>query len=165
LAYWAATQLQPRRERVAVHFLRLFGFEVYLPRVRHYQIRWHRRIEMLTPLFPAYCFTRLEMQWHGMRQCPGVVRPVRIGDDEPVHVPDEVIDALRKRERDGAIDLPTKRGPRAPKIGDRVKTVFGPFAGHSGICTKVSRQQIVVLVLMLGSQRQITLRRDMVESV
>ncbi len=52
MAYWAATQLQPRRERVAEHFLRLFGFEVYLPRVRRYQIRWHRRIEMLVPLFP-----------------------------------------------------------------------------------------------------------------
>jgi transcription antitermination factor NusG len=163
MAYWVATQLQPRRERVAEHFLRLFGFEVYLPRVRRYQIRWHRRIEMLVPLFPQYCFTRIEMQWHGMRQCPGVIRPVRIGDDEPVHVPDEVIDALRKRERDGAIDLPTRRGPRAPKIGDRVKIVFGLFAGHSGVCTKVSRQQIGVLVLMLGAQREVQLRRDAIE--
>jgi transcription antitermination factor NusG len=53
---------------------------------------------------------------------------VRIGDDEPVHVPDEVIDALRKRERDGAIDLPNaKRGRKNPRIGDRLRIVSGPF--------------------------------------
>jgi transcription antitermination factor NusG len=166
MAYWAATQLQPRRERVAEHFLRLFGFEVYLPRVRRYQIRWHRRIEMLTPLFPAYCFTRIEMQWHGMKQCPGVIHPVRIGDDEPVHVPDAVIDALRARERDGAIDLPNaRRGWKNPRIGDRVQIVSGPFVGHSGLCTQVSCQQIGVLLLMFKAQRQVRLRRDAVELV
>jgi hypothetical protein len=36
-----------------------------------------------------------------------VIRVVRIGDDEPVHVLDKVIDALRARERDGAIDKST----------------------------------------------------------
>jgi transcription antitermination factor NusG len=128
----------------------------------------HRRfhaIEMLTPLFPAYCFTRIEMQCHAIRQCPGVIRPVTIGDDEPVHVPDEVIDALRKRERNGAIDLPTRRGPQAPKIGDRVKIVFGLFAGHSGVFTKVSRQQVGVLLLMFKAQRQVRLQRGAVELV
>jgi hypothetical protein len=49
-----------------------------------------------------------------------VIRLVRIGGDEPVHVPDEVIDAPRKRERDGAIDLPTKRGRKNPRIGHPV---------------------------------------------
>ncbi len=34
MAYWAATQLQKNRERVAEYFLQQFGFEVYLPRVR-----------------------------------------------------------------------------------------------------------------------------------
>jgi hypothetical protein len=45
------------RERVVEHFLRLFGFEVYLPRIRRYQIRYHRRVEFQTPLFAGYCFT------------------------------------------------------------------------------------------------------------
>jgi transcription antitermination factor NusG len=165
MAYWVATQLQPRRERVAEHFLRLFGFEVYLRRVRRYQIRWHRRVEMLVPLFPQYCFTRIELQWHGMRQCPGVIRPVRIGDDEPVHVSDAVIDALRARERDGAIDLPTKYGRARPKVGDRVRVISGPFVGHCGLCTSATHQQFGVLLLMLGSQRQVTLRRDAVDLI
>jgi transcription antitermination factor NusG len=137
MAYWAATQLQPRRERVAEYFLEQFGFEVYLPRVHRCQIRWRRRIDFLTQYFPGHCFTRIELRWHSVRQCPGVIRLVRVGGDEPVHVSDEVIDALRKREHNGAIDLPTER---APRIGDRVQIVFGPFVGHLGLC-RVSRLQ------------------------
>jgi transcription antitermination factor NusG len=77
-----------------------------------------------------------------------VIRVVRSwGHDEPTHVPDEVIDALRARERDGAIDLPNaKRGRKNPRIGDRLRIVSGPFAGHSGLCTQVSRQQVGVLL-------------------
>jgi hypothetical protein len=50
-----------RAASVAEHFLRLFGFEVYLPRVRHYWIRYGRRVEVLRPYFAAYCFTRSEV--------------------------------------------------------------------------------------------------------
>jgi transcription antitermination factor NusG len=45
-------------------------------------------------------------------------------------VPDEVIAAIRRRERNGAIDLPKKRGL---KTGDRVRIVSGLFAGRSGL--------------------------------
>jgi transcription antitermination factor NusG len=86
------------------------------------------------------------------------------GHDEPTHVPDEVIDALRKRERDGAIDLPNaKRVRKNPRIGDRLRVISGPFVGFSGLCTQVSRQQVGVLLLMFKAQRQVRLRRDSVE--
>jgi hypothetical protein len=60
--YWATVHCQPRRERVAQHFPEQFGFEVYPPRIRRYQVRYRRRIEVLTPLFPGYCFTSIELQ-------------------------------------------------------------------------------------------------------
>jgi hypothetical protein len=60
-------------------------------------------------IVPQYCFTRIELQWHGMRQCPGVNRLVRSGGDEPAHATDQVIDTIRKRERNCAIGLPSKR--------------------------------------------------------
>jgi transcription antitermination factor NusG len=79
-------------------------------------------------------------------------------------VPDEVIDALRNRERVSAIDLPNeKRGRKNPRIGDRVQIVSCPFVGHSGLCTQLSRQQIGVLLLMFKAQRQVRLRRDAAE--
>jgi transcription antitermination factor NusG len=53
-----------------------------------------------------------------------------------------VIDALRARERDGAIDLPTKHGRARPKVGDRVRVISGPFVGHSGLCTSATHPQL-----------------------
>jgi transcription antitermination factor NusG len=93
-----------------------------------------------------------------------VIRLVKIGD-EPAHVPDEVIDAIRRRERDGAIDLPTKYGRRNPRIGDRLRIASGPFVGQSGLCTQVSRKQVGVLLLMFKAQLQVRLRRDAVELI
>jgi hypothetical protein len=55
---------------VAEYFLEQLGFEVYLPRVRHYWIRYNRRIEHLAPLFPGYCFTRIELQWIACASAP-----------------------------------------------------------------------------------------------
>jgi transcription antitermination factor NusG len=166
MAYWVATQLQPRRERVAEHFLRLFGFEVYLPRVRRYQIRWHRRIETLRPYFPGYGFTRIELQWHSIKQVPGVIRVVQIGADEPARVPDEVIDALRARERDGAIDPPEEKSSRRlPKVGDRLQVVHGPFAGHSGLCAAVSGRRVDVLLLIFKTARRVEIERSAVRIV
>lgn len=75
---------------------------------------------------PRLRFTRIELQWYELHQCPGVIRLVKSGGDEPTHVPDEVIDAIRKRERNGAIDPPKKRGL---KTGDRVQIVSGLFTG------------------------------------
>jgi transcription antitermination factor NusG len=88
-----------------------------------------------------------------------VIRLLKSGD-EPTHVPDEVIAAIRRRERNGAIDLPKKRGL---KTGDRVRVVSGLFAGRSGLCAGVSREHIAVLLYILGAQRQVRLRDDAVE--
>jgi hypothetical protein len=72
-----------------------------------------------------------------------------------------VIAAIRRRERNGAIDLPRSRGL---KTGDRVRIVSGLFApGRSGLCAGVSREHIAVLLYMLGAQRQVRLRDDAVE--
>jgi transcription antitermination factor NusG len=46
-----------------------------------------------------------------------------------------------------------------------VRIISGPFAGHSGPCTQVSRQQVGVFLLMFKAQRQVRLRRDAVELV
>jgi hypothetical protein len=66
-----------------------------------------------------------------------------------------------------AIDLPNEKcGRKNPRVGDRVQITYGPFAGHSGLCTQISRQQFGVLLLnMFKAQRQVRLRRDGVELV
>jgi transcription antitermination factor NusG len=79
---------------------------------RQYQIRFRLPVEYRFPLFPGYCFVRIELQWHQIKGCPGVSKLVKnTGSEEPAHIADVVIDAMKARERDGAIDLPNeKRG-------------------------------------------------------
>jgi hypothetical protein len=54
MAFWAAAQLEPRRERLAEHFLRQIGYEVYLPRLRQSRILHGRKVVTTPPLFPGY---------------------------------------------------------------------------------------------------------------
>jgi len=160
MAYWAATRLEANREKVAQFFLEQAGFEVYLPLVRW---RTRRRRTRVTPLFPGYCFTRIELQWHAIRQCPGVIRVVRCGGDEPSHVPDEIIDEIRSREHHGAIDLRKER--KRLKAGDRVQIIDGILAGRRGYYAGETPKHVKVLLQMLGSERQVRLSPDAVEQV
>ena len=116
MAYWTAARYMLAQERLALHFLRLAGFEVYLPRLREQRILRGRRVEVTPPLFPGYCFVAIELQWHAAHRAPGTNGLVMNGGG-PAHVPDNVIAELKSRERNGFIELqqaarPTYRLPR-----------------------------------------------------
>ena len=130
MAYWTAARYVLAQERLALHFLRLAGFEVYLPRLREQRIVRGRRVEVTPPLFPGYCFVVIELQWHAAHRAPGTLGLVMNGGG-PAHVPDSVIAELRSRERNGLIEL-TK--PRGPRVGARVKVTSGRSLDSLG-CT------------------------------
>ena len=51
--YWAAAQLQPQRDTLALHFLQQNGFETYAPRLREPRtagMKPRQRIEVLLSL-------------------------------------------------------------------------------------------------------------------
>ena len=103
--YWAAAQLQPRREALAAHCLALAGFTVYTPRLREQRVLRGRRVEVSPPLFPGYAFVLIELQSHAARWTAGVIRLVMDGM-APARVPDAVIAEIRSREVAGLIELP-----------------------------------------------------------
>ena len=110
MAYWAAVRFQLKYERLALHFLRLSGFEVYVPRLREQRTRHSCRVEVTPPLFPGYAFVVIELQWHAAHRAPGTLGLVMNGGG-PAHAPDGVIDELRSRERNGLIELTQPRTP------------------------------------------------------
>jgi hypothetical protein len=55
MSYWAATRLEPHREKVSQYFLEQAGYEVYLPKIRQRRYRKGRRIEVLRRCFRAIC--------------------------------------------------------------------------------------------------------------
>jgi transcriptional antiterminator RfaH len=160
MSYWAAAQLQPQREQLALYFLEHAGFEVYSPRVREHRWRYKRRVEVVGPLFPGYCFVSVELQWRAAHWCPGVIRLVMDGL-QPAHVSDGVIAAIRQREHDGVVDL------RKPlKIGDEVRIVSGALIGRLGIFAGMApHERVMVLLELLGAHRRVKLRRDAIEPI
>ena len=133
---------------------------VYLPKIRYRRRRKGRRVEVLSPLFPGYLFTRIELPWRDIRTLPGVIKLVMTGD-EPAHVPDEIIAAIGSRERGGFVELPRKR----LQPGNRVQIVSGLLAGRRGRYAGGSHRHVKVLLQMLGIERQVQVSPDAVEQV
>ena len=160
MSYWACARLESRREAVAQHFLRLNGYEVYIPRVREQRLRRHRRVDVIAPLFPAYGFIVITGQWHSARWSIGVTAIIMDGL-APAKVPDQVIDEIRRREVRGAVELPKLPGM---KIGERVRVTHGPFQGHFGLYAGMKpHERVEVLLALLGSQQRVTFPRGSVE--
>src|SRR5262245_25569648 len=160
--YWAAAQLQPQRDTLALHFLRQAGFQTYAPRLRERRTVQGRKVVVRTPLlFPAYVFVFIQMQWHAARWAPGVVRLVMDGT-APARVPDAVIDEIRAREVRGLVELPK---PPLAQFGDAV-ILHGPFAGKLALFAGMKpRARVEVLLSLLGDSRRVTLPADGVEAV
>ena len=160
--YWAAAQLQPQRDTLALHFLRQAGFETYAPRLRERRTVQGRKVVRTPLLFPAYAFVFIRLQWHAARWAPGVIRLVMDGA-QPARVPAAVIDEIRSRERGGLIELPE---PPTVRLGDAVRILRGPFEGHLAIYHGMKpRQRVEVLLSLLGSRQRMTLAADAVEAV
>jgi transcription antitermination factor NusG len=149
MSYWTVARLEPRREQLALRCLGLAGYATYFPRLREHRISHGRRIEIRPPLFPGYCFLTVEARWYAARWSIGVIGLIMDGV-RPARVADQIIDDLRKRERNGLIELPSvtslNRGASSTRCCppsnasktstrscDQVRILQGPFAGHPGL--------------------------------
>jgi transcriptional antiterminator RfaH len=159
--YWAAAQLQPSRERLALHCLALAGFETYFPRLRHVRRHHGHRVETRPPLFPGYCFIAIELQWRAAHWGPGIGGLIMNGG-RPARVPDGVIAEIRGREVRGLVEL--LRRPLEP--GDRVRIMQGPLARQIGLFAGMrAHERVAVLLEILGSRQRVTLAREDVEAL
>jgi transcriptional antiterminator RfaH len=160
--FWCCAQIEPFRERLAMHCLGLSGFEVYCPRLRE-QVRIRgRKIERTPPLFRGYAFVLIVSAWYSARWSPGVVRLVMDGE-APAHVPDAVIAEIRSRERNGLVELPKPRG-LAP--GTRVRVVSGPLSAQIGMLAALRpHERVLVLLRLLGGEQRVELARNVIEPI
>jgi transcription antitermination factor NusG len=128
------------RERVAERFLAMAGYQTYCPRIKE---RGAVRV-----LFPGYLFVTAAAGWYTARWTVGVVGLIGLEGCEPSRVGDVVIDAIRKRERNGLVVLPPPPGLRH---GDRVRITRGVFAGHLAVFDGMRpHERVAVLLQLLG---------------
>jgi transcriptional antiterminator RfaH len=161
MAYWCCARTELRGGDKARHFLRLNGYGSYVPLVRSPRIRRGRRIEKIEPLFPSYIFVAIQDgRWWNARWCVGVLAMIMSGD-QPAHVPDRVLDEIRRREVRGAVELPKAPGM---KVGARVRVSGGPFQGQLGLYAGMKpHERVEVLLALLGGQQRVTLPRSSIE--
>jgi transcriptional antiterminator RfaH len=157
MSYWAVAQLQTNRERLALHCLGLAGYTTYAPR-----IATGCRSMPLAPLFPGYLFVEIVSGWWQARWSAGVIRLVTSGGTEPAHVPDRVIDDLRRRERNGLVVLPSARRLQR---GDQVRMTRGPMFGHLGLYEgQKGPERVMVLLALLGSAVRVEMPKSAIEA-
>ena len=77
--HWAAAQVYPQRERIALYALDLVGYQTYSPRIAERRIIRGRKTDVLLPLFPGYCFVRIVDHFWTASHAPGIVRLVMDG--------------------------------------------------------------------------------------
>ena len=149
---WYAVHTQPRAEGKAEFNLRRQGFEVYCPRLCK-QRRHARRVDtVLTPLFPRYLFTALDVDaqpWRAVNGTFGVMYLVGRGD-RPAPVPEGLVEAVAARETEaGGIALP----PPSFRPGELVMLEDGPFKEMVGRFERMSDAgRVTVLLELMGRE-------------
>jgi transcriptional antiterminator RfaH len=151
--HWYVVHTQPNGETRADVNLRRQGFSTYLPRYMRRR-RHARRHEMVArPLFPRYLFVALDTardRWRAIHSTFGVNHLVLAGE-EPLPVPDGVVDEIRARENgDGFVKLglPAGVGP-----GSQVRLIDGVFADATGMLERIADdRRVAILLELLGRE-------------
>jgi transcription antitermination factor NusG len=139
MSYWAVVQTAPQHEHTVRLLLMRGQYETYLPRILVRQ--------RITPLFPTYLFVSLaEKRWYPILWTPHVTRLLMSGD-QPTKLPENVVNQIRKRERNGLVKLPLHQ----LRKGQQVRIIRGSFEGQIGLYDGMSgKDRERVLLELLG---------------
>jgi transcriptional antiterminator RfaH len=153
---WFALYTKPHKEYLVRELLSAQEVEVYLPEIAVRTKRRDRRDKR--PFFPHYMFARLDLQdgmIAKMRWTPGLRCIVSVGG-QPVPVPDEVVQEVRRRLAAMAQIEPEELF----REGDVVHVTRGPFEGLDAVFDRRLSAQGRVRVFLQWMSRQVTAELD-----
>jgi transcriptional antiterminator RfaH len=151
---WLALYTKPFKEYQVRDLLSERGIEVYLPEITVQQRSGRKK----KPFFPHYLFARLnpssglitDVRWtRGMRYI------VRAGN-QPVRVPDTVVEHIRRRLRTMGVVKPAE----CFKEGDVVRIARGPLEGLEAVFDRRLSAEGRVRVLLQLVNRLVTTELD-----
>jgi transcriptional antiterminator RfaH len=160
---WFVAHTQPHAEAKATSHLNRQGFKSYFP--RYLKRRRHaRKIETVAaPLFPRYLFVAVDLtaqRWRSIYSTIGVARLVCNGN-EPIAVPDGIVEALKCREDAGGFVKLDYRPQFRP--GEKVRVLDGAFSSCLGLFEGMAeRERIAILLDLLGRKVRVVLDADLV---
>jgi transcription antitermination factor NusG len=144
---WYAVWTRSRHEAAVFLQLQEKGIEAFLPTVTRWS-RWKdRRKRIDWPLFPGYCFTRIDPEDSlAVLKCSGVVTLVSC-EGRPAAIPDREINSIRT-----LVESQLRFDP-CPLIreGDLVEVAWGPLKGVVGrLVRKGANARLVLSVDLIG---------------
>jgi transcriptional antiterminator RfaH len=136
---WYVINTRPKKEGQVERLFGEAGFTIYCPK--------YAREKRVVPFFPGYAFLRFEFpgQFRTVKYTRGVKRVVG-NDDGPVPIPEEIVDGLKAREREGLVVF--ERYGEEPAVGDEIEVVEGPLKGLKGIFRKEIGDSDRVMILL-----------------
>jgi transcription antitermination factor NusG len=159
---WYAVYTQPRHEQAVNRHLAAREVETYLPTILSVN-RWKdRRVQIETPVFPGYIFTRISAaERRQVVAAPGVVRVLSF-NGAPAAIADTEIEAVK---------LCLARGV-APQthpylaVGERVRVRSGALEGLQGLVTRRKNEcRLIVSVTLIHRSVAIEIDEDALESL
>lgn len=166
---WYIACTKPNAERYAAQVLsaKERGFTVYAPKVLTRISHAGRVSEVERPFLPRYIFVLNDgKSVRGIRAAPGV-SSLMPGCDGPALASQIVIDAIKKRETKGYVDLDvylTKVDPRGFKKGQVLRVVEGPFSGFNAIFQERDpHNRVIAFIHIFGQSSKMTLEANQVE--
>lgn len=149
MAQWYLIQCKPRQEVRAEENLRNQHFPCYCPLHSVEKVHKGKRTVTQQPLFPGYLFInlcKLTDSWHSIRSTRGVRRLVTFAD-QPLAVPDEIIDDLQAR-------LASIGDKPLFEEGTQVTITEGPFKDLDAIFCKADGEERAIILLNLLHRQQ-----------
>jgi len=149
---WYAVHTKSRHEYKVNAGLVQKKIATFLPEVRMWSKRKDRKKKISIPLFPGYLFVEIQCLNSENRLAVlrtfGVVRILGKKDNsEPIPVPDDKIDAIRRFvQTDVQI-----YNIQLPQVGDAARIIDGPFAGIEGVivCADAEKDLFVINIEIL----------------
>jgi len=158
---WYAIHTRSRHEDKVHLGLTQKEVHVFLPKMEVWSKRKDRRKKIHVPMFPGYLFAETARMDNQSRldilKTSGVVRILgRPHSQEPIPVPDEKIDAIR-RLVSSRVEI---QQIQYPKVGERACILNGPFQGIEGVVLKADYEQEWFVISIELLQRSVAIRLE-----
>lgn len=149
---WYAIQSKPNKEQALCEQFQSRGIEVFYPQIRVNPV--NPRARKTRPYFPGYLFVHVDLDEVGLSVIRWIpfARGVVSFSNEPASVPDNLIEAIRRR-----VDEVNRAGGElleTLKPGEPVLIQEGPFAGYEAIfdVRLPGKERVRVLIQLLSQQ-------------
>ena len=161
---WYVIQTKPKKEQVAVSYLKHESIEVFFPKMEAASIIYGKSRKVIKALFPNYVFAHFDplVSYRLVRWSSGVSRVLGF-EDGPAPVDDQVIEIIKRRLDKNCV----ARKALHFKAKDRIRIRSGPLKDLMGIFDRWGSEEgrVKVLLNLLNYDARVELHYSQVERI